>query len=81
MSFCKPVKFIFLDKCDSTNNYLMREFECLKNDMPVMVSAEEQTAGRGRFERKWESMKNLAISMEKKPGPQPISITVSPALM
>jgi BirA family biotin operon repressor/biotin-[acetyl-CoA-carboxylase] ligase len=61
MNLNKSVKFIFLDRCDSTNNYLEKEYHKLRNEMPVMVAAKEQTAGRGRFERKWESLRGLGV--------------------
>lgn len=44
---------IFLDEVDSTNRYALEYFDHLPDC--AMVCAASQTAGRGRFDRRWES--------------------------
>ena len=44
---------IYLESVDSTNTYLKERFEILPD--ATFVSAGEQTAGRGRLNRKWIS--------------------------
>ena len=45
-------QFDYLDLVDSTNDYLKAFVE---DGEPLMVVAREQTAGKGRFDRKWYS--------------------------
>ena len=53
-----------LDSVDSTNNWAKRRAHSFAPDEFAVVTAAEQTAGRGRFERTWYSPreKNLYIS-------------------
>jgi BirA family transcriptional regulator, biotin operon repressor / biotin---[acetyl-CoA-carboxylase] ligase len=44
-----------LKQCDSTNNYIKKNYSQLEKCLPVLVSAECQTAGRGRGDRTWNS--------------------------
>lgn len=52
----------YFDEIDSTNTYLLKELEGIDH---VLALAEFQTAGRGRFSRKWISNKyeNLMFSL------------------
>ncbi len=54
-------KFILLDKVDSTNTYARTHFDSF--DDCTIVAAREQSAGRGRLGRHWESGRDLAIMM------------------
>jgi BirA family biotin operon repressor/biotin-[acetyl-CoA-carboxylase] ligase len=49
------LKVIKLDQCDSTNNYLKKHYEELRDELPVLVTCGCQTAGRGRGGRTWIS--------------------------
>lgn len=50
---------VYLDKVDSTNNYAKN------NDLSngSIVTCEEQTTGRGRLGRRWESQKGMCMSI------------------
>ena len=52
------------DEIDSTNNYAKK----LKDEDNVLVLAEYQSGGKGRFDRKWDSEKgmNLTFTIKKK---------------
>jgi len=54
MKLLNPENIIFLDQTDSTNSYLLRDPELLKNDGLILV-AHRQTSGRGQKNRNWES--------------------------
>ncbi len=61
-------EIVLFDSIDSTNTYAKRLLEAdIKNGMVII--AEEQTGGRGRFNRVWESQKekNLTFSIILKP--------------
>ena len=60
-SFPVILKVIELDSCDSTNNYLKEHHRALEYQLPVLVCAQRQTAGRGRDNRTWESKKGLGL--------------------
>lgn len=52
-----------IDKCDSTNLEIKKWLQSGKAKVGTVLSAKNQTQGRGRFERKWESPAgNLALS-------------------
>lgn len=55
---------IRLDQIDSTNTYAKKHALEFKKEGITCITAEEQTAGRGRFERVWVSPKgvNLYVS-------------------
>lgn len=59
-NFIKGINYF--DEIDSTNTYLLKELEKIDH---VLALAEFQTAGRGRFSRKWFSNKyeNLMFSL------------------
>jgi BirA family biotin operon repressor/biotin-[acetyl-CoA-carboxylase] ligase len=57
----EPFKKIHLAACASTNDYLKQNIARLEADFPVMVSADVQSAGRGREKRGWSSPENLGI--------------------
>ncbi len=46
---------IHFDSIDSTNSYAKREYSSFAPDQITCITADEQTAGRGRFQRKWIS--------------------------
>ena len=56
------MKHIHFDEIDSTNTYLKKEYENLDN--LTFVSADYQTSGHGRFDRKWSANKgdNVLLS-------------------
>ena len=57
---------IHLEEIDSTNNYLKERCSSLPHG--TIVTADRQTAGRGRFNRKWESQEGgLYFSVLIKP--------------
>jgi len=47
-----------VDRCTSTNALLMME----KTDLPVLLAAEKQTAGRGRHGRRWHSARGAGAT-------------------
>jgi len=51
----EDLQIITLDKCDSTNNYIKRNFDSLQHQLPLLVTSTLQTAGRGREQRNWIS--------------------------
>lgn len=55
MTCLKPMHTVTLDVCDSTNTYLKSHYEQLKDKLPVLVTSDLQTGGRGREQRKWIS--------------------------
>lgn len=55
------LKKIHLAVCASTSDYLKQNLTRLEADFPLMVSADVQTAGRGRENRDWISLENLGI--------------------
>lgn len=62
MTTC-PERFkrIHLDACASTNDHLKQNIARFETDFPLMVTADAQTAGRGREKRVWSSPRNLGI--------------------
>jgi BirA family biotin operon repressor/biotin-[acetyl-CoA-carboxylase] ligase len=57
----EPFNKIHLAACVSTSDYLKQNLDRLEVDFPLMVSADHQTAGRGRESRTWVSPENLGI--------------------
>lgn len=55
------IREIHLDKVDSTNTYAKKHISEFQNDEIVCITAEEQTAGRGRFQKTWYSPRDLNI--------------------
>ena len=49
------VKHIHFKSIDSTNSWAKRNAQTFEHDKVTLVTADTQTAGRGRFKRKWES--------------------------
>lgn len=47
-----------VDRCTSTNSLLSVE----KTDFPILLAAEEQTAGRGRHGRRWHSARGASAT-------------------
>lgn len=46
------MEYLYFDEIDSTNSYLKREYQNLKDS--TLVFAGHQTSGKGRMGRKWE---------------------------
>ena len=51
------LKVRVVDRCTSTNSLLVE-----KTDSPILIAAEEQTAGRGRHERRWRSARGAGAT-------------------
>ena len=52
---------VHLDTVDSTNAYAKKHGASFAPDKITCVTAEEQTAGRGRFQRKWTSPRGVNL--------------------
>lgn len=52
---------IALESCDSTNNFLKENYEKLKETLPVLITTSQQTGGRGRYNRTWDSKKDMGV--------------------
>ena len=52
---------IRLDSIYSTNNYAKERAGSFAKDKITCITAEEQTAGRGRFQRTWQSPRSVNI--------------------
>jgi BirA family biotin operon repressor/biotin-[acetyl-CoA-carboxylase] ligase len=52
---------IHLDSIDSTNTYAKQHSASFAPDRITCITAEEQTAGRGRFQRKWVSPRGVNL--------------------
>jgi BirA family biotin operon repressor/biotin-[acetyl-CoA-carboxylase] ligase len=57
----KQIRYIHLDSTDSTNNWAKRHAHTLDPVQITCITALEQTAGRGRFQRRWISPKGENI--------------------
>ncbi|SRR5581483_8798719 len=57
----KSIHFIHFDTIDSTNTWAKKNAETLDQSELTCITAQEQTAGRGRFDRKWISPKGENI--------------------
>ncbi|OGN64659.1 MAG: biotin--[acetyl-CoA-carboxylase] ligase [Chlamydiae bacterium RIFCSPHIGHO2_12_FULL_49_9] len=57
----QPVKHIHFDTIDSTNSYAKREHFTFAPDEITCITADQQTAGRGRFLRHWISPKDVNL--------------------
>ena len=55
------IENIFLDKVDSTNSYAKQKKDSFDKNNLTVISAEEQTNGRGRFQRTWVSPRGQNI--------------------
>lgn len=53
------VELRVLERCTSTNDLLLKE---RREEKPVLLAAEEQTAGRGRRGRRWHSAPGAGIT-------------------
>jgi BirA family transcriptional regulator, biotin operon repressor / biotin---[acetyl-CoA-carboxylase] ligase len=60
-TFPDGFKRIHLAACASTSDHLKRNLARLEADFPLVVTADVQTAGRGRESRAWASPENLGI--------------------
>ncbi|HSX25607.1 MAG TPA: biotin--[acetyl-CoA-carboxylase] ligase [Chlamydiales bacterium] len=52
---------IHLDQIDSTNTYAKKQCQTFAKDQITCITAEEQTAGRGRYQRNWVSPRGVNI--------------------
>jgi BirA family transcriptional regulator, biotin operon repressor / biotin---[acetyl-CoA-carboxylase] ligase len=52
---------IHFDSIDSTSSYAKREYASFSRDKMTVVTADEQTAGYGRYKRKWVSPKGVNL--------------------
>ena len=57
----KLIDEIHLDSIDSTNTYAKKQASSFAPDRITCITAEEQTAGRGRFQRKWLSPRGVNL--------------------
>jgi BirA family transcriptional regulator, biotin operon repressor / biotin---[acetyl-CoA-carboxylase] ligase len=57
----KDIQYIHFECLDSTNDWVKKNIHVLDPDRLICVTASEQTAGRGRFARKWLSPKGQNI--------------------
>lgn len=57
----KHMNEIHLDTVDSTNTYAKKHAQTFPVGQITCISAEEQTAGRGRYQRKWVSPRGVNI--------------------
>jgi BirA family biotin operon repressor/biotin-[acetyl-CoA-carboxylase] ligase len=57
----EPLRRIHLSRCRSTNDFIKENLASLAKDLPLMVSADEQGAGRGREGRGWFSAAGLGV--------------------
>src|SRR5580700_2479453 len=57
----KSINYIHFDTIDSTNTWTKKNAATLDSNQLTCVTALEQTAGRGRFSRKWLSPKGQNI--------------------
>ncbi len=53
--FPRLLEVIRLEECTSTNDYIKERIASLRDKIPVLVTAEHQTKGRGRGDRVWHS--------------------------
>ena len=76
----KEITRIHLDTVNSTNTYIKERFDQLSD--ATLVTAGEQTAGRGRLDRKWLSPKdqNIYASFLMKEISQPFYATIVSSL-
>jgi len=56
-----PFHFIRLGCCRSTSDHIKENFARLEKDLPLMVSADSQSGGRGREDRGWSSAPGLGL--------------------
>jgi BirA family transcriptional regulator, biotin operon repressor / biotin---[acetyl-CoA-carboxylase] ligase len=61
MTRSKNIHFIHFDMIDSTNTWAKKNASTLDQNELTCITALEQTAGRGRFDRKWISPKGQNI--------------------
>ncbi len=55
------MKHIHFDQIDSTNTWAKTHVDQWATEGVTLITASEQTAGRGRFKRKWESPRDVNI--------------------
>lgn len=57
---CNNYNVEIFSELDSTNTYILKNLNILKNN--TVIAAEMQTAGRGRFANKWLSQKSVGLT-------------------
>ncbi len=55
------ITLIKLDSVDSTNSYAKSHFPLVEPGTIVCIATDEQTKGRGRFQRSWRSIKGKSL--------------------
>lgn len=55
------MEIIRLDSCDSTNDFLKKNYKEIKDRLPMMVTSLRQTSGRGRDRRSWVSPEGMGL--------------------
>ena len=65
--FNRTMNIIYLDTIDSTNSYAKSKISVLSDK--TVIAANHQTAGRGRFDRKWVDLgdDNIFLTIVLKP--------------
>ncbi len=61
MNLHKKIDYMHFDSIDSTNTWAKRNAHLLNPDQLTCITALEQTAGRGRFSRRWLSPRGKNI--------------------
>ncbi len=72
----------WFDEIDSTNSHAMRRV-LAGAELPLLYAAATQTAGRGRFERRWLSTKHASLAFSLAITPNPLAsdhLSLYPAL-
>jgi len=57
----EPFRVLHLGRCRSTSDHVKENLARLEKDLPLMVSADSQTDGRGREGRGWSSAPGLGL--------------------
>jgi len=61
--FAQSVNIVHFEEVDSTQKYVQREFDTLPEDKLTIVSADFQTAGVGKGDRKWVATAGKSVLM------------------
>lgn len=56
------VSIEILDRCPSTNDYLRSNYQALETRFPLLVTARQQSNGRGRGKNSWVSARGLSLT-------------------
>ncbi len=61
MTYVEAYSYIDIKSCPSTNDYVKDNLKLLKDNLPLIVSSREQSKGKGRDKRAWESQKDKGL--------------------